>query len=223
MEKASRRSFQETKELREYALREFWEIFVDDGPLFSDACFKHANVQPKAVCSDAMAIMDAIYGWEDEEKRVGSKIRGVHVDLHQSSADHRTNTQPGNGGAPEETNDVHKNYARTVFVLAFSRITNGCQKAQSPSMWKNWWLWNNITRLVLPCVVQLCMLWFSAPTRLNEHWEKTRYENFKVSRGCQPWRISKQFRDLLEGSAHRGRACWRLWQIFYTIHTESGE
>ena len=66
--------FPRTKELREYALREFWEIFVDDGPLFSDACFKHANVQPKAVCSDAMAIMDAIYGWEDEEKRVGSKF-----------------------------------------------------------------------------------------------------------------------------------------------------
>ena len=30
----------------------------------------------------------------------------MHVDLHQSSSDQRTNTQPGNGGAPEETNDV---------------------------------------------------------------------------------------------------------------------
>ena len=52
MEKASRRSWTDyvnsprTKELREYALREFWEIFVDDGPFFCDACFKHANVQP---------------------------------------------------------------------------------------------------------------------------------------------------------------------------------
>ena len=33
--------------LREYALREFWEIFVDDSPFCHDACFKHANVQPE--------------------------------------------------------------------------------------------------------------------------------------------------------------------------------
>ena len=59
-------------ELREYALREFWEIFVDDGPFFRDTCFKHANVQPKAGFSNAMAIMDGIYGWEDVEKRAGS-------------------------------------------------------------------------------------------------------------------------------------------------------
>ena len=46
---------------------------MDDGQN-CDACFKHANVKPKAVCSYAMAIMDAIDGWEDEEKRVGSKF-----------------------------------------------------------------------------------------------------------------------------------------------------
>ena len=59
-------------QLREHALREFWEIFVDDKPFYRDACFKHANVQPKAVFSFTMTRMDAIYGWEDEEKRVGS-------------------------------------------------------------------------------------------------------------------------------------------------------
>ena len=61
-------------QLREYALREFWEIFVDDRPFCRDACFRHANVQSTAVFSNAMTIMDAIYGWEDQEKRVGSKF-----------------------------------------------------------------------------------------------------------------------------------------------------
>ena len=60
--------------LREYALREFGEIFVDDRPFCRDACFKHANVQSKAVFSYAMRVMDKICGWEDEEKWVGSKF-----------------------------------------------------------------------------------------------------------------------------------------------------
>ena len=60
--------------MREYALREFWKIFVDDRPFCRNACFRHANVRPKADFSYAMAVIDAIYGWEDEEKRVGSKF-----------------------------------------------------------------------------------------------------------------------------------------------------
>ena len=55
-------------QLREYASREFWEIFVDDRPFRRDSCFKHANVQPKTVFSYAMTVMDKISGWEDEER-----------------------------------------------------------------------------------------------------------------------------------------------------------
>ena len=79
-EKASRRSSTECEnsprimELREHALREFWEIFVDDRPFCRTPCFRHANVQPEAVFSFPMAIMDAIYRWEHEERRVGSKF-----------------------------------------------------------------------------------------------------------------------------------------------------
>ena len=57
MENASRRSWTEnenntrTMHLREYTLREFWEIFVDDGPFGADAFFGHVNVQSKAVFS----------------------------------------------------------------------------------------------------------------------------------------------------------------------------
>ena len=67
MEKASRRSWTEvenslrTMQLREYTLKEFWEIFVDDRPFCRNACFRHANVQSKAVFSYAMTIMDEIY------------------------------------------------------------------------------------------------------------------------------------------------------------------
>ena len=60
--------------LSEYTLREFREIFVDDGPSGADAFFRHENVQSKAVFSYATTIMDGIHGWEDEEKRVGSKF-----------------------------------------------------------------------------------------------------------------------------------------------------
>ena len=36
----------------------FWEIFVDDRPFCRDACFKHATVQPKAVFSYTVTVMD---------------------------------------------------------------------------------------------------------------------------------------------------------------------
>ena len=51
-------------QLREHALREFWEMFVDDRQFCRDAWSKHAKVQSKAVFSHAMTIMDEIYGWK---------------------------------------------------------------------------------------------------------------------------------------------------------------
>ena len=59
---------------REYEFREFWDILVDDRPFYRDFSCKHANVQPKAVFSYAMTVMDKISGWEDEERWVGSKF-----------------------------------------------------------------------------------------------------------------------------------------------------
>ena len=40
----------------------------------AEALFENVNVQCKAVFSYAMTMMDKIDGWEDEEKRVGSKL-----------------------------------------------------------------------------------------------------------------------------------------------------
>ena len=47
---------------------------MDDRPSCANACFRHVNVQFKAVFSFAIMIIDEIYGWEDEEKTVGSKF-----------------------------------------------------------------------------------------------------------------------------------------------------
>ena len=60
-------------------------IFVDDRPFHSDPLYKHANVQSKAVFSNALTVMEKIDG--NEEKWEGKfKVRGVHVDLHQDGA-----------------------------------------------------------------------------------------------------------------------------------------
>ena len=59
-------------QIREYALREFGEILVDDRPFYRDSCCKEADVQPKGVFSYAMTMIDKISEWEDEEGWVGS-------------------------------------------------------------------------------------------------------------------------------------------------------
>ena len=63
-----------TNQLREYALKEFWDIFVDDSLFGEDALLKQVNVHSKAVFSYAMTLTDKIQGWEDEESWVGSKL-----------------------------------------------------------------------------------------------------------------------------------------------------
>ena len=80
MEKTSRRAWAEYEhspramQLREYTLKEFWEIFVDDRPFGADAMFRQVYVQSKAVFSHAMTMMDKIRGWEDDARWVGSKF-----------------------------------------------------------------------------------------------------------------------------------------------------
>ena len=79
MEKALRRSWTEnerstrTMQLREYALKEFWEIFVDDRPFGADAFSRHANVQSKAAFSYAMATTDAMQRYGENEWDENSK------------------------------------------------------------------------------------------------------------------------------------------------------
>ena len=69
MEKAPRRSWTANEnlpravQLREYTLKEFWEIFVDDRFFGAEPLFRRVNVQSKAVFSYAMTMMDATCMW----------------------------------------------------------------------------------------------------------------------------------------------------------------
>ena len=80
MEKASRRPWIQDEhspremQLREYTLKEFREIFVDDRPFGTDSTNREVNVQSNAVFSIAMTLMVRIRGLEDEESWVGSKF-----------------------------------------------------------------------------------------------------------------------------------------------------
>ena len=54
---------------REHLPREFRAIFVDDRPFHSGSLHWHAKVQPIAVISYAVTVMDKIHGWTDEDKK----------------------------------------------------------------------------------------------------------------------------------------------------------
>ena len=92
MEKASRRSGTANEitpraaQLREYTLKEFLEIFVDDRPFGADALFRQINVQSKAVFSYAMTMMEKIRGWEEEERTVGSKLATCIIWIYTKKA-----------------------------------------------------------------------------------------------------------------------------------------
>ena len=226
MEKASRRSWTEcensprTIELIEYVLREFWEIFVDGRPSCRDACFKHAKVQPKAVFSCAMAIMDAIQGWQDEEKRVGSKFAAC---MWIYSTEVLTRGQTLN---PEMERDLKKRMMSIMLCMnwvcagAFddhewvseSTITQHAEEAMDTRL---------VYQIGIPCVVLWCILWFSAPARIGRTLEK---QYLKIKKHHEVVKItimdtiSKTF-----GGEHKPRSCMlQLWQR-RTKHTQSGE
>ena len=97
---------------------------MDERPFCRNACFRHANVQSKAIFYHAMTIMDEIRGWEDEEKRVGFEICRLYVDLHQRG-DKRADATP----------EMEEYWTRRLMsimlgsVLVLSMITSGCLKS----------------------------------------------------------------------------------------------
>ena len=74
------------KNTREYVLREFWQIFVEDRLVRREAIHAHTNAQPKSVFSYATAVIDKNEGWEAEAKWVDSRFCSVHKDPHRSRA-----------------------------------------------------------------------------------------------------------------------------------------
>ena len=176
MERASRRPRTEfeysprTMQLREYALREFWEIFVDDRPFCLDACFRHANVRSKSVFSYAMTIMDEIYGWEDEEKRVGSKFPYLWICTTEALT---------RGQIPTPKLEEYFKRRLMSIMLCMNRVCAGTFHDHK------WVSESTITQHVeevmgmeldykisIPCGTMVHVMVFSAPTRLNRTLEK---------------------------------------------------
>ena len=176
MEKASRRpwtEFERTVQLREYALREFWEIFVGDRPFSCNACFKHANVQSKAIFCYAMTIMDEFYGWEDEEKRVRSKFDAC-MWIYTKEVLTRGQTP-----TPEiEEYSKRRMMSIVLFMNSFcagtfddhqwvseSTIAQHAEEVMGMEL---------DHKIGIPCVVQWCMLGFSTPYKVESNIGKPR-------------------------------------------------
>ena len=152
-------------QLREYTLKEFWEIFVDDRPFGAESVNGQVNVQSRAVFSYALTLMDKIRGWEDEENWVASKfaacmwiytkealtgelifvrVQDEYLKKHIMSIVLCTNWVCAGAFVDHEWVS-----SRTIF-----------QHTRSLSMVLDFKIDN-------PCVVQWSLLWFSAPTNLN--------------------------------------------------------
>ena len=164
MEKASRRPWIQDRamQLREYTQKEFREIFVDDRPFGTDSINREANVQSKAVLSNAMTLMDKIRGWEDEESWVGSKFAACMWIYTQEAL---------TGG--QILDRVQEEYLRkrtmsTNWVCAGAFVDNGWvssrkifqQEEENLSMAMDF-------KIDVLGVVQWSLLLFSAPTDLN--------------------------------------------------------
>ena len=196
-------------QLREYALREFWRILVDDRPFCRDARFKHANVQSEAFFSHAVTVMDKICGLEDDEKRVGSKFtacKWIHTkEVLTGGQMATTEMELCVSWVCAGTFDDHEWVSESTIAQQEEEV-----KGQELDY-----------ETCVPCVVQWCMLWFLAPTRLNQTLESQGIKIAKYHEAVNmgvAYAISRPF-----GEETPGRACWRPWLGFCTKHTGSGE
>ena len=63
----------------------------------------------------------------------GIQICRVHADQHHRSVDKRTNTQPGTGVVPEETDNVHYALHELGLFWNFHRSRVGVRKYNFPT------------------------------------------------------------------------------------------
>ena len=160
-----------TLQLREYLLREFWAIFVDDRPLTHSRSMLMFN---QKVFSYAITVMDRIFGWIDKEKWVGSKFAaGVWIYTKMVLTEWRKPT-------PEMQEYLKRRMLS--FMLHVNWVCAGTFDDHE-------WVSETTTveqeeevtgrdldyEICMPCVVQRSMqwrmLWFSTPRRLNQTLE----------------------------------------------------
>ena len=72
---------------------------------------------------------------KDGERQI--KSCRTHVELHIRSVDKRKSTQPGKGGAPQETNHVHYAMHKLGLCWNFRRSRVGARKHNCPACGRN--------------------------------------------------------------------------------------
>ena len=132
------------------------------------------HVQHEVVFSCAMSIMDAIYGWEDEEKRVGSKFAACMWIYTKEVLTRGQILNP-------EMEEYLKKRMMSIMVCTswvcpggFRRSRMGVSESTQSQHAEEVMGMELDYEIGIPCVVQWCMLWI---TRLNG--------TLKVPRGCQ--------------------------------------
>ena len=152
--------------MREYTLKEFWEIFVDDRPFEADAINRQVNVQSKAVFSYAMTLKDKIRAWGDEGSWAGSTF-AVCVWIYTKEA-------LTGGQILDRQQEGYLKKRIMSIILCTNWLSAGTfvdhewvssrtiiqQEEEILSMALDF-------KIEVPCVVQWNLLWFSAPTNLN--------------------------------------------------------
>ena len=167
-------------QLREYALREIWEFFVDDRPFCRNACFRHANVQSKVVVSIAMTM-----------GRNSPHVRG-------STPNKRTNTTPN----MEEY--LQRRMMSVMLCMNFddhewvseSTITQHVEEVMGMEL---------DYEIGILCVVQWCMLWVFSTSEVESNIGKQRI-NIAVYHDAVNMEIAYAISRPC-GGAHTPRSC----------------
>ena len=114
-----------------------------------------------------MTLMDKIRGWEDEEKRVGSKFATCMWNYTKKALTTKQIPNP----AMEEywKKRMLSIMLCTNWVCTGTFVDHECVSESSISQHEEEFLCMQLDyRDDVPCVVQWRLLWFSAPTRLNK-------------------------------------------------------
>ena len=192
---------QRARHARDCVLNEFWQIFVDDRLVHRDAINTHANVQSKAVFSNALTVMDKIYCWEEEEKLVGSNIEAcMWIYTKVVLCDGQESTQE---------------YLKRWMSSIMESVNWVCEEACEGQEWVS-----DLTisiqeeevlvdldyELDVPCVVQWGLLWLSAPRGSIKTLTPT-VQTSRCTTRLQTWQLWPPSVLIFCGSTRQRRAC----------------
>ena len=144
-----------TWETREHVLRQFWPSFVVDSFDLDIA------IQTKAEFFYAIVVMDIIGGWEEEDWVVSRFAAGMFIYTKAVIRNGQNNME---------------NYRLLKFSSIMEAVNWVCDDALDDHVWVSELTISCLESKVLealqydltnPCIVQWGLLWFSAPTSLN--------------------------------------------------------